>query len=67
MTIKHKCGDKVVTNKATSETTEHKSYNEHAAMHYEGGGWHKWFETEYTVKKCVKCGGEHILNENQLL
>jgi hypothetical protein len=67
MTIKHKCGDKTVFNKATKEVEKHSSYSEHAAMHYEGGGWSYWTETTYTVDKCKECGKMHYLKERDLL
>jgi hypothetical protein len=67
MTIKHKCGDKTVSNKATRKTEKHSLYNEHADMHYEGGGWFHWFETTYTVDKCKNCGKTHLIKEDDLL
>jgi hypothetical protein len=67
MTIKHKCGDKTVSNTATRKTEKRSSYSEHAAMHYGGDGWSHWDETSYTVDKCKKCGKLHYLKETELL
>ena len=40
---------------------ERKSYDEHAAMHYDCDGWSSWTEIYYDVKKCKACGGYHNL------
>lgn len=66
MTIKHKCQRKIVSNEAIRKTENHKSYSEHAAMHY-GDGWSYWTTTIYLVKKCKKCGKEHVIKESELL
>jgi hypothetical protein len=65
MTIKHKCGDNIVENVATSTSEQRSSYHEN--FHYEGSGWLYWIETYYTVSKCTKCGKSHRIKENQLL
>jgi hypothetical protein len=67
MTIRHKCQGKIVSNKATRETTQHQSYSEHAAMHYGGDGWSHWTTTVYLVEKCKKCGKSHEIKEADLL
>lgn len=68
MKVKHKCGKKVVSNEAKKETYTRRSYNEHAAMHYDcGDGWDTWTETSYLVEKCVKCGKSHYLKHHDLL
>jgi hypothetical protein len=67
MTIKHKCGDEIVSNSTTRKTENRSSYSEHAEMHYEGGGWFHWTEITYTVSKSIKCGKSHFLKESELL
>lgn len=67
MTIKHKCGKEVVENKATTRTHKEKSYDEHAAMHYDCSGWSEWTVTTYIVDKCNKCGRSHELDEHNLI
>jgi hypothetical protein len=65
MTIKHKCGKKIVSNKATFETVTHKSYHEN--FHYDGDGWSYWDETTFYVKNCNNCGESHTIKEEDLL
>jgi hypothetical protein len=67
MTIKHKCGDEIVSNSTTRKTENRSSYSEHAAMHYGGDGWSHWTETAYTVDKCTECGKLHYFKEDELL
>lgn len=67
MTIKHKCGENVVENQATTKTDTRKKYNERAAMHYEGGGWSSWTDLYYIVDKCIICGNSHKLKESEVL
>lgn len=65
MTIKHKCGDKVVENTATMKSEQRSSYREN--FHYEGSGWHYWTETTFRVDKCCECGRSHEIAENKVL
>jgi ribosomal protein L32 len=64
MTIKHKCGKKIVSNKATFETVTHKSYHEN--FHYDGDGWSHWDELYFVIQKCRVCGEYHRFKENDL-
>ena len=67
MTVKFKCGKKTVSAKAEEKITKGSHYDEHAAMHYEGGGWYHWTEVSYIIEKCPVCGKRHEIKKDDLL
>lgn len=42
-------------------------YDEHADMHYDGGGWSKIEKKVYVVKDCSGCGETHFLHDWEIL
>lgn len=66
MRIKHKCNNEIVFSSAEKRIVERKCYDEHADMHYDGGGWSTWNETIYDVNKCGGCGKYHSFRKDEL-
>ena len=65
VTIKHKCQGKVVWQRAKKKKYIREIYNEHADMHYDGGGWFKFEEIFYEIDNCKVCGGYHNIKKKK--
>jgi hypothetical protein len=65
VTLKHKCQGKVVSQRAKRKTHKCFSYNEHADMHYDSGGWNEWEEVYYEINECKVCGQYHEIKKKR--
>ena len=56
-------GEEITINADDLVESQHKGYDEHAAMHYDCSGWYNYSTYEWIVNKCPNCGKKHEISK----